>query len=365
MRKSRAAAVLLLIYILSLLFGSISAFAAGSDVICDENCVPCDLKLSSRLWELLFGKEDAEVAGEGKLMLCPGGDVFGAKINQKYITVSDPGQHKKIKSGDVILKINGERAESIEQIKKITASSGGEAITLTLLRGGEELTAGVTPICEGGEYKLGINLRDGAAGIGTITFIDKKTGVFGGLGHAICDKDSGEIIEMNSGEATRVVLSGVKKGSVGNPGELTGILTGEVRGELYKNCECGIFGRLNPEELSELTEVEVGKKEELTEGKAEIISIVKNGKTAKFDVEIHDIDLDAKGNKCFKIKVNDDALIALNGGIVRGMSGSPIIQDGKLVGAVTHVMVADPTEGYGIFIENMLNAAQMPMAKAS
>ena len=356
MRKTKAAAVLLFIYIFSLLFGNMSAFAKEDSAVSGE-AVECDLKLSSRLWELLFGKSE-EASGEGRLMLCPGGDVFGAKIVQKYVSITSVGDNKRIKEGDLLVKINGESVNSIGEVKKIVTESCGKPQKLTLLRSGEEICVEVTPKSEGGEWHLGLGLRDGAAGIGTVTFIDKETGIFGGLGHAICDKDTGEVIEMRSGVATEVVLGGVKKGTVGNPGELTGVLTGEVRGELYKNCECGIFGRLNPKELEGLTEVEVGKKEELHEGKAEIISTIKNGKTAHFDVEIHDIDLTATGNKCFKIKVTDEALIALNGGIVRGMSGSSILQDGKLVGAVTHVLVADPTEGYGIFIENMLSAAQ-------
>ena len=351
MKKRKVAAVLLLIYIMSLLSLGMSTAAA-------EGCAECDVKVSSRLWELLFGKEDVAADTTERVLLCPGGEVFGAKINRKYITVGDAGEVKRLKAGDIVLAVNGVAIDSIEAVGRKVAESGGQPVTLRLRRDGTELTETITPRLEDGEWRLGIRLRDGAAGIGTVTFIDKKTGLFGGLGHAICDKDTGEVIEMESGVATEVVLGGVKKGAVGAPGELTGVLTGEIKGELYKNCECGIFGRLDPKELDGLVEIEVAKKEEITEGAAEIISTMKNGKTARFDVEIHDIDLDATGNKCFKIKVTDEALIAISGGIVRGMSGSPIIQDGKLVGAVTHVMVANPTEGYGIFIENMLNAAQ-------
>ena len=361
MRKTKAAALLLLIYIMSLLFGNISALAAGDAT---TESVECDVKLSSRLWELLFGKSE-EAAGEGRLLLCPGGDVFGVKINQKYITVTSVGNNKRIKCGDLILKVNGKEVSSVDDVKSSIKETDGKAVTLTLMRDGAEISLSIEPSFEDGEWRLGLGLRDGAAGIGTVTFIDKETGIFGGLGHAICDKDSGDIIEMRSGIATEVLLGGVKKGSAGNPGELTGVLTEKIKGEVFKNCECGIFGRLDPSELNGLNEIEVGKKEELHEGKAEIISTVKNGKTSHFDVEIRDIDVDATGNKCFKIKVTDQTLIALNGGIVRGMSGSPIIQDGKLVGAVTHVLVADSTEGYGIFIENMLNEAQcrtMPRA---
>ena len=353
MIKKKAAAVLLFIYILSLLFGNISALAAP-----EAGYEVCDVKLSSRLWELLFGKGEVSTEATERVLLCPGGGVFGARIDALHVSISDVGAQRGVKCGDIIIKVNGKSVSSVEEVKDAVRDSDGGALTLTLLRSGSEMTVTLKPILEDGEWRLGIGLRDGAAGIGTITFIDKETGVFGGLGHAICDKDSGEVVEMSSGSVTEVLLGGIKRGASGAPGELTGILTDKTRGVLYKNCECGIFGRLDTSELSGLTEIEVGKRSELHEGKAEIISTVKNGKTAKFDVEIYDIDLAATGNKCFKIKVKDDALIAISGGIVRGMSGSPIIQDGKLVGAVTHVLVADPTEGYGIFIENMLDAAQ-------
>lgn len=359
MKKKKAAAVLLFIYLLSLMLGGIGVYASA-----EEECEACDVKLSSRLWELLFGKE-VETGGDSSLSLAPGGEVFGAKIVAEYVSVGDAGEHKNLKVGDVILKINGRTVASTDDVKRAVEESGGGELSLTVLRGSDELTIKITPKIEGGVAKLGLSLRDGAAGIGTVTYIDKETGLFGGLGHAICDRDTGEVIELRSGVATKVVLGGVKRGTVGAPGELTGILTGEIDGELYKNCECGIFGRLDASMLGEITEIPVGKREEVHEGGAEIISTLKNGKPQKFSVEIHDIDRDAAGNKCFKVKVTDDALIAISGGIVRGMSGSPIIQDGKLIGAVTHVLVADPTEGYGIFIDNMLNAAQMPMAKAS
>ena len=359
MRKKKAAAVLLFIYILAFVLGGVGAHATA-----EEECEACDVKLSSRLWELLFGKE-VETGGDSTMSLAPGGEVFGAKIVASYVSVSDAGEHKNLKAGDIILKVNGKSVSTADEIKAAIEENGGKSLSLTLLRGGEEITVNIEPKVDGGVARLGISLRDGAAGIGTVTYIDKETGLFGGLGHAICDKDTGEVIELRSGIATKVILGGVKRGTAGAPGELTGILTKEVEGELYKNCDCGIFGRLDPSMLEGITEIPVGKREDVHEGKAEIISTLKNGKTAKFTVEIHDIDRDADGNKCFKVKVTDQTLIAISGGIVRGMSGSPIIQDGKLIGAVTHVLVGDPTEGYGIFIDNMLNAAQsqvMPKA---
>jgi stage IV sporulation protein B len=170
---------------------------------------------------------------------------------------------------------------------------------------------------------------------------------------------------MESGDITGVILGGVHRGECGKPGELTGILTDEDLGDLTKNCECGVFGILDREDIKSTNILPVGAKGDVHEGEATIISTIKNGKTARYNVEIYDIDLNSQGSKSFRIRVTDETLKAMTGGIVRGMSGSPIIQNGKLVGAVTHVLIGDPTEGYGIFIENMLNAAQMPMAKAS
>ena len=209
------------------------------------------------------------------------------------------------------------------------------------------------------EYRLGVVLKDGAAGIGTITYIDPETGDFGGLGHGICDTDTGEVINFTEGQITGVILSGVKKGEEGKPGELSGLLTDKVKGVLYSNTECGVFGKLDsiPEGLSS-TAIEIAHRDDVHSGEATILSTVKVGSVKEYKIEISDINKGSTGTKSFKIKVTDPALIAITGGVVRGMSGSPIIQDGKLVGAVTHVMVANPTEGYGIFIENMLSASE-------
>ena len=153
-------------------------------------------------------------------------------------------------------------------------------------------------------------------------------------------------------------LGGVTRGEIGKPGELSGILNKKHLGEVAINSECGVFGVLDSFDTQSREALPVGKKSELHRGEAEIISTVKNGKRQSYKIEITEIDKSSTGSKSFKIKVTDPTLITITGGIVRGMSGSPIIQDGKLVGAVTHVLVANPTEGYGIFIENMLSAAQ-------
>ena len=314
--------------------------------------LPDGVKVSSRFWELLRGNDKEEKCDE-EILLIPGGGVFGARVKLSEITVSDPGGRSQLKEGDTLLSINGQAVSSVSEVQNIIPSLEDGEINATFKRNGSTFSLKLTK--EGG--KLGITLRDGAAGIGTITYIDPTTGLFGGLGHGICDAESGDVIQISGGSVTGVILGGVHKGTSGKPGELSGILTDRVVGTVTSNTECGVFGKLDTvPSSSAATAIPVGHKNEVTTGEAYIYSTLKNGKCAKYKIEIIEIDQSSTATKSFKIRVTDPALIAITGGIVKGMSGSPIIQNGKLIGAVTHVMVANPTEGYGIFIENMLNA---------
>lgn len=309
-----------------------------------------DLRVSSRIWELLRDKEEKEV-------LIPGGMVFGAKVRCAFVTVTDAGGLHSVKCGDKLISLDGVEIKEAEDVRGVLNNSGGKELVAVFLRGTTRFDVRLTPKLVGTEYRLGIQLRDSAAGIGTITYIDPETGCFGGLGHGIADSESGEVIEIAGGTVTGVILGGVKRGECGKPGELSGILTDKPYGDVYSNTPSGVFGKLNSIPRGAHTSVKIASRSEVHTGKAEIYSTIKNGKTAKYEIEITEVDTSSHGTKCFKIRVTDPTLIALTGGIVRGMSGSPIIQDGKLVGAVTHVLVANPTEGYGIFIENMLSAA--------
>ena len=326
-------------------------------VSCSVNAAGEEVKISSRLLELLFGKEK-EGAPEGKILLITGGGVFGAKIKQNYVSISDPGECSALKVGDKIISADGKSISCGADLERIVQRRQGKEVSLVCKRGDKEVSVSITPKLVDGQYKLGLVLKDGAAGLGTITYIDPETGFFGGLGHGICDTDTGELIDMSKGEVTGVIIGGIKKGEAGKPGEISGILTNKLNGVLYANTECGVFGKLDkiPKELNTVA-VQMGKKEEVHTGEATIISTVKTGLTKEYKIEITEISNTASATKSFKIKVTDPTLLAMTGGVVRGMSGSPILQDGKLIGAVTHVMVADPTEGYGIFIENMLSAA--------
>jgi stage IV sporulation protein B len=215
------------------------------------------------------------------------------------------------------------------------------------------------------KYKTGVWIRDSGAGIGTLTFIIPETGEFGGLGHGICDGETGELIPMSRGTVLDVKISSVKRGVAGTPGELKGYFGTQKLGALTENTDCGVYGKLTqiPGQCSR--RISIGTRDELCEGSASVVCTTDGGEPREYKIDITHIKRDAVGSKCFVIEITDPELIERTGGIVQGMSGSPIIQNGKLVGAVTHVLINDPTTGYGIFIENMLDAAKVPQARAS
>ena len=358
------ALICLVLSIFSLSLTSLAAeteYAACDTAPCeDTHAVSESVQVGSRLWDLLLG----ERKGESRT-LCPGGGIFGVKIKQSTVTVIESKGIPALSAGDTVISINGTEVRTAEQVRRLVEASEGESLTIRAMHGDTAISLEVRPTLVDGKYRLGVSLRDGAAGIGTVTFIDPETGLFGGLGHGICDSDSGRIVEMESGEICRVILGGIHKGECGKPGELSGILTDEHLGILTKNNECGVFGTMDVKGITLPDAIEIGTRRDVHNGEATIISTLKNGMRAEYKIEIFDVDHDSTGTKSFRIRVTDPTLTAITGGIVRGMSGSPIIQDGKLVGAVTHVMVADPTEGYGIFIENMLSAVENTVSKAA
>jgi len=206
-------------------------------------------------------------------------------------------------------------------------------------------------------YKAGFWVRDSAAGIGTMTFYDPKTMTFAGLGHAVCDVDTGGAILFSSGEITPAAITKIRKGVSGAPGELGGVFTGGDIGTVSINNETGLYGTLDYE--IEGFSAPIGLKQDVYEGAAVIYSTLDGTEVTEYDIEIEQINLsDNSMTKNMVIRVTDEDLIELSGGIVQGMSGSPIVQDGKLVGAVTHVFVNDPTKGFGIFAENMMEMAE-------
>ena len=286
----------------------------------------------------------------------------------------NPARNAGIRMRDVITAVNGKPPAGAASLTKAVEESGGKPVTLTVKRyasprGGAkkpaetdatELTFTVTPAFSASEnrYKTGLWVRDSGAGIGTVTFILPETGAFAGLGHGICDGDTGKLIPMQRGQVTDVTVSGVDRGEPGAPGAIKGYFAPGKIGSLLGNTECGVYGiftNLPPEATSKLP---VGTREEIGEGDATILCTLDNGKVGRYTVRITSVDKEAVGSKCFTISVTDPALIQKTGGIVQGMSGSPVIQNGKLVGAVTHVLINDPTCGYGIFLDNMMR--EMP-----
>ena len=269
-----------------------------------------------------------------------------------------PGKDAGLKAGDIILSVNKKEISYNEEVALIIKESKGELVLIEAERNGKTMEFTVEPVksAEDGSYKSGIWVRDSAAGIGTITFIDPSNGVFGGLGHAICDVDTGQIMPVGSGEVCDVTINSIKKGASGSPGELLGVFTtGEAIGTIVTTNETGIYGTLFQEHFTDKT-YPMAFQQEVKKGKASILGKFQGNETQEYEIEITDIDYREDHKvKNMVIKVTDPELIKLTGGIVQGMSGTPILQNGKIVGAVTHVFVNDSTKGYGIFAENMYN----------
>lgn len=272
-----------------------------------------------------------------------------------------------IRKGDYITKINGENVIGKKQlISGVNAlASQNKEIVLTINRKGKISDVKIKPVLTSdGKYKMGIWVKDDMAGIGTITYYDKN-GEFGALGHGISDESTGDLLEVSKGAVYNMDITGITKGKAGIPGEISGIVYYENQnylGKLNGNCKLGIKGVLDDKSKMEFTKnnqmYPIGFRQEIKTGKAYILSNME-GKVQSYEIEIEEVYYDSKNtNKCMLISIKDERLKSITGGIVQGMSGSPILQDGRLVGAVTHVLVNDPTKGYGIFIEEMLDAAE-------
>jgi len=308
-----------------------------------------------------------------------GGVPFGVKFSTEGVTVigfsdidglsknQNPAYLAGLRAKDVITKVNGREIKNATELTSTVEESAGREITLTYKRGKTEKTIGITPIYSNQEkrYKTGIWVKDSGAGIGTVTYIIPESGEFGGLGHGICDADTGDLIKMSRGDVMNVKVHAIKKGMAGTPGELKGHFEASEIGDLYLNTECGVFGKFTSIPAGCVEKIGVAVRDEIKEGEAYIVCTLDDGVRCQYTAEISAINKNASGSKCFMIKVTDQNLIDKTGGIVQGMSGSPIIQNGKLVGAVTHVMINDPTVGYGIFIENMLVAGSVPTDMAA
>lgn len=266
-----------------------------------------------------------------------------------------------VKTGDYILQINGETLSNKEDMISAVQNSNGAPLELTVSRNEEVFSTTVTPVrAKNGEFMVGIWVKDDLAGVGTITYFTSE-GEFAALGHGMSDGETQNLLQIEGGDVYVSNIIGIEKGKKGDPGEIKGVIYyGKINhiGELSKNTGKGIFGKLDMDELnlyvSEKKAYEIADIHEITVGPAQIISEV-SGDSVLYDIEITYVDyLAMDSNKGLHVKVTDSELIELTGGIIQGMSGSPIIQNGKLIGAITHVLINDPEQGYGIFINQMM-----------
>ena len=327
-------------------------------------------KMQLKLFGMIPLKEvDVEVIQD--IMLKPAGIPIGIYVKTQGVLIvgigefegedgqkCNPGKYV-FQVGDYILEINDEEITSKQELIEMISHSEGQELVFKLQRGDAVIDVKARPeLNQSGEYKMGIWIRDNAQGVGTMTYIDEQ-GCFGALGHGINDVDTSTLMTLAKGTLYHTEIIGITRGTTGSPGELTGFIEyddNNIMGEITANTMRGIFGLCTPETAQSVDYdyLPIGLKQEIEKGPAQIVCSL-GGDTQTYDVEIIDINLENDNiNRGIVLEITDPELLTTTGGIVQGMSGSPIIQNGKLLGAVTHVLVQDPTKGYGIFIENML-----------
>ena len=332
--------------------------------------------LSVNLFNTIFLK-NVDVSVLPKTTVIPVGSVAGVKLYTNGVLVVGmseiegedrkiykPYENTGIEEGDTIVKINDNLINSTDELIEKVNMSKGEEVEIEYIHDEETKECSIMPIkTSEEEYKLGLWVRDSAAGVGTVTFYEPATQHFGALGHGITDIDTGDLLNIASGEFVTAKVLNIKKGEDGNPGKIQGTVEDQKTiGEITKNTEFGIYGKI--EDLSSLNidtskEMEVAMREEIQTGKATILCSLDNQTVKEYEIEITKIYRDNNyNNKSMEIKVTDEELIERTGGIIQGMSGSPIIQNGKFVGAVTHVLVNSSTEGYAIFGDLMLKQSK-------
>lgn len=318
----------------------------------------------------IFPIKNAKVTVTQRKYVVPGGNVFGIRLYTKGVMVIrvdevttpsgnvSPGKTAGIKEGDMILSVDGVAISRNKELSSIIANGNGSPLKMLIERNGETREITFTPIlADDSTYKGGLWIRDSTAGIGTITWYDRNNGIFAGLGHAVCDVDTGEIMPLSGGDIVNATVNGCYKGKKGSAGELCGVFASGRVGELYINGNTGVYGYLIEYNKTAQT-VPVALRQEVKEGAARIICTVDENGPQYYDIMITKVYSSTQRNqRNLTVKVTDKRLLEKTGGIVQGMSGSPIIQNGMLVGAVTHVFLDDCTEGYGILAEDMMSTA--------
>ncbi|MFB1050413.1 SpoIVB peptidase [Paraliobacillus sp. JSM ZJ581] len=327
-------------------------------------------------------KIDVDVLNQYKVV--PGGQSVGVKLQTLGVLVvghhlietkageKSPGEDAGLQVGDVILKINNQEVKQMEEITPFVKQAGekGEAVQLLIKRGDKTMEKKLFPALDKNEqaYRIGLYIRDSAAGIGTMTFYDPKTKKYGALGHVISDMDTKKPIQIHNGSIVRSSITNIQKGNNGVPGEKQASFDEENQplGSIVKNSPFGVFGEINQklQDSNWNKPMPIALSHQVEEGEAQILTVVDGEKVEAFDIEIvNSVEQNNPATKGMIIKITDKELLDKTGGIVQGMSGSPIIQKGKIIGAVTHVFVNDPTSGYGIHIEWMLQEAGIDIYK--
>ena len=316
----------------------------------------------------LFPVKTVSVNVTGRRYVAVGGELVGVRLKTRGLLVvstepfqNDAGQNVNpaadagLKKGDILLKADGKELTENALFVQAIEDSGGNAVELLVLRNGEEHSLAITPqkTAATGAYKGGVWVKGSIVGVGTLTFSDPETGTIAALGHGIYDADTASLLTVSDGEICTASISSVKKGAPGAPGEITGIIGGKELGTVTRNCDSGVFGELGCID-GEPDVYPVATYSEVHTGPAQILCTAADGEKQTYDIEIRKIGDPDDGEKNMTLKITDQTLLSLTGGIVQGMSGSPILQDGMFVGAVTHVFVNDPKSGYGILAEKMM-----------
>ena len=312
----------------------------------------------------LLGLSQSAPSHAGRVIM-PGGAAVGVAISTQGVLVvgmgEGAGMQAGLRAGDLLLSVNGIPLSDATVLTDAVTAAEGQPLSLVIDREGRERTVMVTPRFDqsAGSWRLGLWVRDSTAGVGTLTYYDPQNGAYGALGHAITDTDTGSILPVRQGGLLQAEIVDVRKGQRGTPGELRGsFLREQVRlGNVKKNNVFGIFGALDASWQNPLYPegLPVGDRDQVHTGAASILSTVSGGEVREYTVEITQvIRQNAPAPKSMVLRVTDERLLSATGGIVQGMSGSPILQDGQIVGAVTHVFVSDPTQGYGVYIDWML-----------
>ena len=321
-----------------------------------------------KLWGIIPLKEVSLEVWPEKTLLA-GGSMVGIDLYTDGILVlgtgkvetSDGEENSPAKgilfAGDKIRRVNGQEVTKVEEVDELIAQSGGEAVLLEIERGSEIRAVSVTPkFDKEGIPKIGIWIRDRAQGLGTLTFVDPETQIFGAVGHGISDVDTEELLPIHTGVLTKAKIRQLVKGEEGAPGEVEGSLTGEICGKITLNTDHGIYGTAT-EDVQTQGSYPIALKDQVENGNAVILSDIIGNTVESYAVKMEKASGIPTFNTGMVVTITDERLLEVTGGIIQGMSGCPILQDGKIIGAVTHVFVKDPTKGYGVYIEDMLEAA--------